>query len=240
MKTTPTSVVCAAIVTFAGIVFNQGLAAAPLYINGSISFTGNATLNGSTSSSTAITGFSNILVVTDTNNIYTPLKNSRAATWSPFIFNPPGIPVIPLWTCTTNGVSYSFDASSMAVVFTSGNFLNIQGTGIAHVTGYADTPGIWTISVQAIGASVNFTASTTVSATNVPTIHAYSMTNGNIGMSWNALAGQPYQMQTTSNSIQLAWSNVMGVITTTNPTATASYPVGAESGRLFRVVVLPQ
>jgi hypothetical protein len=239
MKTTPTACVYAAIILIAGFFLAQGLEAAPSYIDGSISFTGNVSLNGSTTSATAITSFSNVTAVVGTNGIYVPLAGSRAAVWSPFTFSPSGAPVVPLWTCATNGVSYSFDASSMAVVFTSGNFLNIQGTGIAHVTGYADTPGIWTISVQAIGASVSFTASTMVSPTNLPTIHS-SLVNGNIGMSWNALAGQPYQLQTTGNPVQPAWSNILGVITTTNPTATASYPVGAESGRWFRVVVLPQ
>jgi hypothetical protein len=77
-----------------------------------------------------------------------------------------------------------------------------------------------------------------VSPTNLPTIHS-SLVNGNMGMSWNALAGQPYQLQTTGNPVQSAWSNILGVITTTNPTATASYPVGSESGRWFRVVMLP-
>jgi hypothetical protein len=239
MKITPTSCVCAVIITLAGGFLDQGLAAPALYINGNISFTGNVGLNGSTASATAITSFSNVTAVPDTNGTYAPLKNSRAVIWSPFTFNPPGTPVIPLWTCTTNGISYSFDASSMAVMFVSSNFLDIQGTGIAHVTGYADTPGIWTIAVQSIGASVSFSASTIVSPTNVPTIHAFRMTNGDFGMSWNTLAGQPYQMQTASNSIQPAWSNILGVITATNSAATASYPVGAESGRLFRVVVLP-
>jgi hypothetical protein len=221
-----------------GVFLGQRLEAAPAYIDGSISFTGNVSLNGSTTSATAITSFSNVTVVVGTNGIYAPLAGSRDAVWSPFTFSPPGTPVIPLWTCATNGVTYSFDASSMAVVFSSTNFLDIQGTGIAHVTGNADTPGAWTIAVQRIGASVSFTASTMVSPTNLPTIRS-SLVNGNMGMSWNALAGQPYQLQTTGNPVQSAWSNILGVITTTNPTATASYPVGSESGRWFRVVVLP-
>ncbi len=240
MKTTPAPSAWPVVVALTLACLIQAVDAAPSFINGAISFTGNVSLNGSTATATAINSFSNILVVADTNGIYAPLVNSRAATWTPFTFAPPGIPVSPLWTCSSNGISYSFDASSMTVVFSSSNFLDIQGSGIAHVTGYADTPGFWTIAVQSIGASVNFTASTTVSATNVPTIHSYWMTNGNIGMSWNAIPGQPYQLQTTSNLIQSAWSNVVGVITTTNSTATASYPVAAESDRLFRVVVLPQ
>jgi hypothetical protein len=240
MKTTPNSCVCLAVAALIGVILNQRVEAAPQYINGSISFQGNASLNGSTSSATAINSYTNINVLMATNGDFAPLESSHAAIWTPFTFNPPEIPVVPLWTCTSNGITYSFDASSMAVVFTSGNFVAIQGTGIAHVTGYADTPGVWTISVQAIGASVSFTASTMVNASNVPVVHSYHMTNGNIGLSWNALPGQPYQLQTTSNSTQPAWSNILDVITTTNSTASASYPVAAESSRLFRLVVLPQ
>ena len=240
MKTTPTSCVCLAVAALIGAMLNQGVEAAPQYINGSISFQGNASLNGSTSSATAINSYTNINVLMATNGDYAPLENSRAAIWTPFTFNPPELPVTPLWTCASNGITYSFDAASMAVVFTNGNFIAIQGTGIAHVTGYADTPGVWTISVQAIGASVSFTASTMVSPTNVPKINSYTMTNGNIGMSWNALSGQPYQLQTASNANELVWSNVVGVITTTNSTATTSYPTAGGSSRLFRVVVLPQ
>ena len=240
MKTTPTSCVCLAVAVLIGVILNQRVEAAPQYINGSISFQGNASLNGSTSSATAINSYTNVIVLMATNGDYAPLEHSHAATWTPFTFSPPELPVVPLWTCTSNGITYSFDASSMAVVFTSGNFIAIQGTGIAHITGQADTPGIWTISVQAIGASVSFTASTMVSPTNVPTINSYTMTNGNIGMSWNALPGQPYQLQTASNADQPIWVDVAGAITTTNSTATTSYPVGVETSRLFRVVVLPQ
>jgi hypothetical protein len=240
MKTTPTSCVYAAIValTLAGL--NHAVEAAPSYIGGTISFKGGASLDAPMGSATAITSFSNITVVADTNGIYGPLENSQAASWAPFTFAPPGTPVSPLWSCTSNGIAYSFNATSMSVVFSGTNFLDIQGTGIAHITGYADTPGTWVIGVQQFNSAVSFSATTTISPTNVPTIYSYRMTNGNLGMSWNALVGQPYQLQTCTNLGQTIWSNATGVITATNPTATASYPVGSEDGRYFRVVVLPQ
>lgn len=240
MKTTPTSCVYFAVAVLIGVICNPRVEAGPRYINGSISFQGDASLNGSTSTATAINSITNINVLMATNGDYAPLQNSRATIWTPFTFNPPQIPVVPLWTCTSNGITYSFDATSMVVVFTSVNFVDIQGTGIAHITGQADTPGVWTVGVGGIGSSVTFNASTMVSPTNVPRINSYTMTNGNIGMSWNALPGQPYQLQTALNANELVWSNVLGVITTTNSTATTSYPVGTDFSRLFRVVVLPQ
>ena len=239
MKTTPTLCICAAVIAFAGGFLNHDAEAASPYINGSISFRGSAYLNGLLGSATAITNYSGILAIADTNGNYAPINNSSSVTWTPLTFSPTGTPVVPLWTTVSNGITYSFDATSMTVVYSTTNFLTLLGSGIAHMTGHADTPGIWTVGAQQFSSSVSFTATTVISPTNVPTIHSY-LTNGNLGLSWNALPDQPYQLQTTSNSIQTVWSNVTGVITTTNPTATASYPIKSESGRLFRVVVLPQ
>jgi hypothetical protein len=239
MKTTPTLCICAAIVAFAGGFLNHDAEGASSYINGSISFRGSAYLNGLLGSATAITNYSGVLAIADTNGNYAPINNSSAVTWTPLTFAPTGTPVVPLWTTVSNGVTYSFDATSMTVVYSTTNFLTLLGSGIAHVTGYADTPGIWTVGAQQFSSSVSFTATTVISATNIPTIHSF-LTNGNLGLSWNALPDQPYQLQTTSNATQTVWSNVTGVITTTNPTATASYPIKSEPGRLFRVVVLPQ
>jgi hypothetical protein len=128
----------------------------------------------------------------------------------------------------------------MRIVFTNSSFLDIQGTGIAHITGYADTPGIWTLGLQQFGSSVSFSASTIISPTNLPVIYGLLITNGNFEMSWNALAGQPYQLQTTPSLDEPAWSNVVGVITTSNSTASASCSIGPGPGGFFRVALPPQ
>jgi hypothetical protein len=209
------------------------------YINGSISFTGNAGMNASISAATTFTNFWNVSGVAATNGSYAPLGHAASANWTSFTFNPPTMPVMPLWTCSTNGVAYSFDATSMSVVFSSSNFLDIQGSGIAHITGYADTPGLWTIGVQQIGASVSFSASTIVSETNVPVIHC-DVGGNKIMMSWNALPGLPYQLQTSTNFFDpSAWGNTGYVITTNGTTAMVSYTNGMEPGRFFRVAAGP-
>jgi hypothetical protein len=239
MKTTPILCICAAVVALTGAGLDYGLEAAPLYINGSVSFAGSAHLNATIATATAVTNFSNVFAVGNTNGSYSVLTNAPA-TWMPITFSPTTTPVTPLWSCVSNGVTYSFDATSMRIVFTNSSFLNIQGAGIAHITGYADTPGTWTLGLQQFGSSVSFSASTIISPTNVPTIYGVLITNGNIEMSWNALPGQPYQLQSTTNLGQPGWSNVLSIITTTNPTASASCPVGPGLGGYFRVALPTQ
>jgi hypothetical protein len=239
MKTTPILCICAAVVALTGAGRNYGLEAAPLYISGSVSFTGSAHLDAKIATATLVSNFSNVFAVGNTNGSYSALTNAPA-TWMPLTFSPPTTPLAPLWSCDSNGVTYSFDATSMRIVFTNSSFLDIQGTGIAHITGYADTPGIWTLGLQQFGSSVSFSASTIISPTNLPVIYGLLITNGNFEMSWNALAGQPYQLQTTPSLDEPAWSNVVGVITTSNSTASASCSIGPGPGGFFRVALPPQ
>lgn len=241
MKTKTGRCIAAAILTVGWAGMTLCAYGAQPYINGSLSFTGNAGMDAKISTATTFTNFANVTAVPETNGSYAPLGHGAPATWTPFVFNPNSMPVIPLWTCVSNGVTYSFDATSMMVVFSSSNFLDIQGAGIAHITGYADTPGIWTIGVQQIGASVSFSASTIVSQTNLPMVHCSQGTNKVFTMNWNALPGQAYQLQTSTDaSNPSGWGNAGGLITTNGMTATASYTNnGSEAGRIFRVMLVP-
>lgn len=243
MNSSRTSHLFAVIMALTGASLCFGLQAAPSYINGSISFTGNAHLDGPLGSDTTFTSFSDVSATVDTNGAYAPLQSSTNVTWASFTFNPPTLPVVPLWTVTSNGITYSFDATSMTVVLSSMSFLAIQGTGIAHITGHADTPGTWTMSASQVGSAVGFSASTMVSASDVPTLHCGPLTNGVLQMSWTALPGQPYQLESATNLTGSIWNNAGGVIATTNLTnitVTTNYLVGPDHLRLFRLVVLPQ
>lgn len=239
MKTKPSRFSFAALVLVACAGLNFDARAATPYITGTISFTGNASLNGPISTCTAITSFSNITAIADTNGSYAPLGHGSPATWTPFTFNPATVPVIPLWTVSSNGITYSFDATSMIVTFSSSNFLHIQGSGIAHITGYADTPGTWLIDVGQVSSLASINAATMISPTNIPTISCSGPTNGNIAMTWNALLGQPYQLLTATNLGQPVWTNAGGVISTTNATVTTNYSTGSDIHRFFRVLLVP-
>ncbi len=238
MKTKTGRCIAAAIMTVGWAGLNLCAYGAAPYINGSISFTGNVGLDAKISIATSFTNFANVTAVPATNGSYAPLGYGAPVTWTPFVFNPNSMPVTPLWTCASNGVTYSFDATSMMVVFSNSNFLDIQGAGIAHITGYADTPGFWTIGVQQIGVSVSFSASTIV---KLPVVQCSQGTNKVFKMNWNAVPTQAYQVQTSTDaSNPSGWGNTGNVITTNGMTATASYTNnGSEAGRFFRVVLVP-
>jgi hypothetical protein len=195
-------------------------------------------LNGPAGSATAITNFSSDTVTSSAPGNYAGL-GGLVAGWSPFAFAPAVVPVVPLWTFSTNGSTYSFDATSVQLDFQNTNFINIYGSGIAHLTGYADTPGTWSIGIGQIGSSYTFAASTSVSATNLPLLQYVPKTNGTVDFTWKALWGQPYQVQTSTNLSQTNWINLGGVVTTTNPVATLSDVIGPDPNRFYRVILVP-
>src|SRR5208283_3293006 len=90
---------------------NQAVRAASPPINGVVSFyTGSYTMDGPLATATAFTSFTNVSI-TGEQGPYTNASLSTPVSYSPFTFNPPAASVIPLWSFTTNGVIYSFDAT---------------------------------------------------------------------------------------------------------------------------------
>lgn len=207
-------------------------------IEGSLSFAGVPVLNGPVGSATAITSFSSAVVTSSQPGSFAGL-GGVVAVWSSFPFAPAVAPVVPLWTLSTNGLTYSFDATSVQLDFQNTNFIDIHGSGIAHVTGYADTPGTWSIGISQIGSNSTFAAFTSVSATNLPLLQYVAKTNGTVDFTWNAMWGQPYRVQTSTNLSQTNWINLGGVITTTNPVATRSDVIGPDPNRFYRVILVP-
>lgn len=127
---------------------------AATYISGQIAFTGGATLNGSAASATALTSFFGPLgpgmggpTVLLANGDYSGIPNDTAVTFNPFTFNPAPLSSFQLWSVNVGGTVYSFDVTSLSVVFQNANFVNIQGTGIANITGFNPTPGNWRVTL---------------------------------------------------------------------------------------------
>lgn len=85
-----------------------------------------------------------VLASTETGN-YLGIPNGTPAAFTPFTFNPAAGSVIPLWTLTIGATTYSFDATSVTVAYQDSYFLDIAGTGVAHITGMQDTAGTWSI-----------------------------------------------------------------------------------------------
>lgn len=100
---------------------------------------------------------------------YSGVSAGTSATWSPFSFNPPAASVTPLWDMFFGGRNYNFNATSINVLWTDGTHANLEGTGIAHITGYDDTEGSWTASATSQGClSFSFEALTPAPDGSVP------------------------------------------------------------------------
>ena len=112
-----------------------------------------------------------VLAGTETGN-YAGIANGTSVAFTPFNFaTPPAGGIIPLWTLTVGGITYSFDATSVQLVYQDSSFLNIGGQGIAHITGMQDTVGTWSITdTGGNGAMPLFTfgAATQVGSSTVP------------------------------------------------------------------------
>jgi hypothetical protein len=65
------------------------------------------------------------------------------------------------------------------------------------------------------------------------------LTNGVISFSWGAQAGDSYQVQYTTNLAQNLWTNLSGVLSTTNSSITATDVTAASTERFYRIVLLP-
>jgi hypothetical protein len=134
-------------------------------IQGTINFDGVATLNGSANGiGTAATAFSTI-----TNVIVAPGSQSgdystvpdgySPVTFKTFSFDAAG--VTPLWTFVFDGLTYSFDATSVSVIANvPADSITLYGNGEASITGpgspFTQSFGTWDMTVSGNGAT-NFT-----------------------------------------------------------------------------------
>jgi hypothetical protein len=136
-------------------------------INGTIQFGGGGmtTDTGNLATATAFTAISGVNV---SGGIIAPTgsyagTDGTTVTFTPFSFTASG--VTPLWTFTVGGVTYSFDATSVGIQTQNSSFLNLQGSGMAYISGgdttYTPTIGTWTITDTATTDQFTFSASTT-------------------------------------------------------------------------------
>ena len=131
-------------------------------VQGSINFDGEATTNtGSLATATAFTSITGTFVDPATQTgVFASVPNYTPVTFTPFSFSASG--VTPLWTFTIGSTTYSFDATSIVVETQNSTFLNIEGSGVAHVTGYTDAVGTWSITDTGNGPNFTFGEGTNV------------------------------------------------------------------------------
>ena len=132
-------------------------------INGSIVFQGSATASRSSDMSMTPTtiNFSNNWVFTGGTNDYSAILIFNPATFTSFSFTGDGVAAVltapddPLWTTTYNGVTYSFDLTTLTDGHTESGSMAFTGVGTLHETGHTDTPG--TFSLSGSGNNYHFT-----------------------------------------------------------------------------------
>lgn len=135
--------------------------ASAIPIGGNISFSGNIIAdNPDLALATEFTEFDHVSV-TSANGDYAVLVH-QPVTFTPFEFDPAQASVTPLWTLAYNWITYSFDATSVGIIFENPFVLAIGGEGMAHMTGRDDTRGTWVITSNSAGGTFSFSASSAV------------------------------------------------------------------------------
>jgi hypothetical protein len=151
------------------LVFGMGadVAALPM-ISGAVSFSGTSSFdNSNLTLATKFLSFS-VATVSGTggSGSYSGLTAGTPVTFpaTGFTFFPalsPN-PLVPLWTATVGSTTYSLDALGLTILFRNASNITLEGPGMAHITGFADTPGTWSITANTAGATASFSAGTVV------------------------------------------------------------------------------
>jgi uncharacterized repeat protein (TIGR03803 family) len=116
-----------------------------------------------------------------------------------------------------NGASL-FDQQNLA----NSSWNNLQFLASATATntvltfGFRDDPGYFgldDITVYAVGLAP-------------PQFQTVTLSNGMISFTWSTVAGESYEIQSTTNLSPANWTTLGGAMTTTNPTTTVFEPIG--------------
>jgi hypothetical protein len=122
--------------------------ASAIPITGAVSFAGGGGTNSDLdlTLATQFLSFTSVAVVAKSGS-YAPITiPPTSVVINPFTFSPfPALGVTPLWTISSGGINYSLDATSLMFLNSSTHFLNVRGTGIAHIDGFDDTLSTWSI-----------------------------------------------------------------------------------------------
>jgi hypothetical protein len=161
--------VCSLVVALTSVMaFNAG--ATP--ITGAISFSGTSISDiPNLTLATAFTGFSNVVVsTTGGTGDYASVASGTPVTFKPFTFSPALAPnpLVDLWKFSSGGDIYSFDATGVSVTGKSQFTITMEGTGIAKIDGFDDTPGNWYFSANNAGGTATFSVSNDVKGVPEP------------------------------------------------------------------------
>jgi len=180
----------AAVVVGVVAVFSSTLARSQP-ITGSLSFTGGADVSGGTnglSTATAYTGFFDTASITkpvvlggSQTGSFASVPTGTQVTFYPFTFLPFTAPQT-LWSFTVGADTYSFTATSLVNVTPLPSYLNLRGTGIVSITGFANTTATWSYTDTGMGAGPGFNFGASITATPEPSTASLMAVLGLVGV----------------------------------------------------------
>lgn len=136
------------------------------FIEGEISFSGEAAFNNNDLTLATSVTFGGVIVTSASDDYATAgFGFPTPASWTDFDFAPFSS-VSPLWSIAV-GPTASFDASSLTTHNATATNLTIGGSGVAYMGGYDPTPGNWIITGNTLGGGT-FSFSATTDAAPVP------------------------------------------------------------------------
>ena len=118
-------------------------------IAGTVTFSGNATLNGPFASATGVTSFSNTSVLDGTGD-FTGVIGSAVLITAPWTFTS-NVAVTPFWSIPNHITpTFSFSLTSSSLVQNTGTFIDVVGNGVmtSTIPGLTPTPGTWTFNIS--------------------------------------------------------------------------------------------
>lgn len=136
-------------------------------ISGEIYFAGVGTLDSTAATATSVTFSPNVTIYDEiSTGDYSGLAAGTTATFANFNFGAAGtvgaLAVNPLWSFIDGGKSYSFSLLSLTLNEISGSQRNLEGWGVASITGFDDTHGFWSMSTSGRTTNVSFSSYSSV------------------------------------------------------------------------------
>src|ERR1700724_2055178 len=147
-----------------GLLFCQQTQAVP--ITGSIQFLGSATASGPSGPPDTIHFVDPWHSLAATGR-YASVHPGTNATFNDFTFIGDGAAATligtdsPIWTFTLGATTYSFDLLALTTGHVDAGSMGFSGTGIAHITGFADTPASFALEGSGTGFNFQLSSSTT-------------------------------------------------------------------------------
>jgi hypothetical protein len=139
-------------------------------INGSIEFFGSASADHASGTGLTTTmSFTNPWHTLATTGSYNGVLTGTDTTFNGFSFMDDGTAAVlighdsPIWTFTFGGNAYSFDLLALTNGHVEAGSMAFTGMGIAHITGFTDTPA--SFALQGAGTGFNFTLSSSSTGT---------------------------------------------------------------------------